>query len=41
MLPDRCSVKQNDRDCVNPPEYVVEIIHNDDSYTNHHSLYSV
>jgi len=32
MLPDRCSVKQNGRDCVNPPEYVVEIIHNDDSY---------
>ena len=32
MLPDRCSVKQNDRDCVNPPEYVVEIVHNDDSY---------
>ena len=32
MLPDRCSVKQNGRDCVNPPEYVVEIVHNDDSY---------
>ena len=32
MLPDRCSVKQSGRDCVNPPEYVVEIIHNDDSY---------
>ena len=32
MFPDRCSVKQNGRDCVNPPEYVVEIVHNDDSY---------
>ena len=32
MFPDRCSVKQNGHDCVNPPEYVVEIIHNDDSY---------
>ena len=32
MLPDRCSVKQSGRDCVNPPEYVVEITHNDDSY---------
>ena len=32
MLPDRCSVKQSGRDCVNPPEYVVEIVHNDDSY---------
>ncbi|MDP6898844.1 MAG: hypothetical protein QF429_02315 [Candidatus Nitrosopelagicus sp.] len=32
MLPDRCSVKQSGRDCVNPPEYVVEIVHNNDSY---------
>ena len=32
MLPDRCSVKQNDHDCVNPPEYVVVIVHSDDSY---------
>ena len=32
MFPDRCSVKQNGRDCGNPPEYVVEIVHNDDSY---------
>ena len=32
MLPDRCSVKHSGRDCVNPPEYVVEIVHNDDSY---------
>jgi len=32
MLPDRCSVKHSGRDCVNPPEYVVEIVHNEDSY---------
>tara|TARA_Y100000590_G_scaffold253221_1_gene284470 strand:+ start:6788 stop:7051 length:264 start_codon:yes stop_codon:yes gene_type:complete len=32
MLPDRCSVKQNGRDCVNPPEFVVEIKHDSDSY---------
>ena len=32
MFPDKCSVKHNGRDCVNPPEYVVEIVHNDDSY---------
>ena len=32
MFPDRCSVKHNGRDCVNPPEYVVEIMHNSDSY---------
>ena len=32
MLPDRCSVKQSGRDCVNPPEFVVEIVHNSESY---------
>ena len=32
MLPDRCSVKQSGKDCVNPPEYVIEIVHGDDSY---------
>ena len=32
MLPERCSVKQNKKDCVNPPEYVIEIIHGDDTF---------
>ena len=32
MLPDRCSVKESGRDCVNPPEFVIEIVHNSDSY---------
>ena len=32
MFPDRCSVKYSGRDCPNPPEYVVEIVHNGDSY---------
>ena len=32
MLPDRSSVKQSGRDCVNPPEFVVEIVHNSESY---------
>ena len=32
MLPDRWSVKQSGRDCVNPPEFVVEIVHNSESY---------
>ena len=32
MLPDRCSVKQSGRDCVNPPEFVVEIVHDSESY---------
>ena len=32
MLPDRCSVKQSGRDCVNPQEFVVEIVHDSESY---------
>ena len=32
MFPDRCSVKYSGRDCPNPPEYVVEIVHDGDSY---------
>ena len=32
MLPERWSVKQNKKDCVNPPEYVIEIIHGDDTF---------
>ena len=34
MLPERCSVKQNKKDCVNPPEYVIEVIHIDEEYLN-------
>ena len=32
VLPERCSVKQNKKDCVNPPEYVIEIIHDEETY---------
>ena len=32
MLPERCSVKQNNKDCVNPPEYVIEVVHGEDTY---------
>ena len=32
MLPERCSVKQNNKDCVNPPEYVIEVIHDEETY---------
>ena len=32
MLAERCSVKQNKKDCVNPPEYVIEVVHNGDTY---------
>jgi len=32
MLPERCSVKQNNKDCANPPEYVIEVVHDKDTY---------
>ena len=32
VLPERCSVKQNKKDCVNPPEYVIEVIHDEETY---------
>lgn len=32
MLPDRCSVKQKDRPCVNPPEFVISVVTNTDEY---------
>ena len=32
MLPDRCSVKESGKDCVNPPEYVISVTENDDEF---------
>ena len=32
MLPDRCSVKEKGRDCVNPPEFVISVAEKDDEY---------
>ena len=32
MLPDRCSIKHSGKDCVNPPEFVIEIVHENDSF---------
>ena len=32
MLPDRCSVLQEGKQCVNPPEFVVSIIDGKDEY---------
>jgi len=32
MLPDRCSVKEKGKDCVNPPEFVISIEENKDEY---------
>lgn len=32
MLPDKCSVKEQGKNCVNPPEFVISIITNDGEY---------
>ena len=32
MLPDRCSVKEKGKDCVNPPEFVIAIAQENDEY---------
>lgn len=32
MLPDRCSVKVKDKQCVNPPEFVISILVGKDEY---------
>ncbi len=32
MLPDRCSVKQKGRNCVNPPEFVISVVADTDEY---------
>lgn len=32
MLPDRCSIKERGKNCVNPPEYVISIVSDKDEY---------
>ncbi len=32
MFPDRCSVMKEGKQCVNPPEFVVSVVHNKDEY---------
>jgi len=32
VLPDRCSVRQNGKDCVNPPEFVISVKTDKDEY---------
>ncbi len=32
LLPDRCSVKEKGKDCVNPPEFVISILEENDEY---------
>ncbi|MFQ5573154.1 MAG: hypothetical protein ACE5EJ_02770 [Nitrosopumilaceae archaeon] len=32
MLPDRCSVKEGGKPCVNPPEFVISVVVYNDEY---------
>ena len=32
MFPNRCSVKEKGKDCVNPPEYVISVVDCSDEY---------
>lgn len=32
MLPDRCSVKEKGKDCVNLPEFVISVLDGDEEY---------
>lgn len=32
MFPDRCSVKEKGKNCINPPEFVISVVSNDGEY---------
>ena len=32
MLPDKCSIREANRDCVDPPEYVIMVVSNNDEF---------
>jgi hypothetical protein len=32
MFPDRCSVKEKGKNCVNPPEFVISVVETSDEY---------
>ncbi len=32
LLPDKCSIREGSKDCVNPPKYVITVISNDDEF---------
>ena len=32
MLPDKCSIKEGVRDCVNPPEFVITVVSDNDEF---------
>ena len=41
MFPTKCSVKEQGKDCVNPPEYVISVLDTDEEFMvgvtcNHH-----
>ena len=32
LLPNKCSIREGDKDCVNPPEYVITVVSNNDEF---------
>ena len=32
MLPNKCSIREEDKDCVNPPEYLITVVSNNDEF---------
>ena len=32
LLPDKCSIRGGNKDCVNPPEYLITVVSNNDEF---------
>jgi len=32
LLPNKCSIREGDKDCVNPPEYLITIVSGNDEF---------
>ena len=32
MLPDKCSIREGNKDCVDPPVYVIKVVSNNDEF---------
>ena len=32
MLPNKCSIRERNRDCVDPPKYVITVVYNNDEF---------
>ena len=32
MLPDKCSIREGTKDCVNPPEFVITVVSDNDQF---------